>query len=248
MVVDIRQRQLCHARRVYILPSSSWTAYSVLTKGSRGVCLAVFVACCSLHAQLPLCTWYPNMSSWCQPEYTSTLVPCMTGPLGPHQTNTALLPPVCCCLLPQRDLKPQNLLLSDTSSTPLLKIADFGFARSLVPQGLAETLCGSPLYMAPEILQFQKYDAKVGGRESGPDLGHGVLGQCIKQVLLLGHEGNLPECVCACVHVHAWLTQLTCQHVYGPGTRHFHCLRTPSCMTAFYFCPGGPVVHWHHPI
>jgi serine/threonine-protein kinase ULK/ATG1 len=58
-------------------------------------------------------------------------------------------------------LKPQNLLLSDSSSTPLLKIADFGFARSLAPQGLAETLCGSPLYMAPEILQFHKYDAKV---------------------------------------------------------------------------------------
>lgn len=65
------------------------------------------------------------------------------------------------CLLLQRDLKPQNLLLSDSTSTPLLKIADFGFARSLAPQGLAETLCGSPLYMAPEILQFQKYDAKV---------------------------------------------------------------------------------------
>jgi serine/threonine protein kinase len=64
-------------------------------------------------------------------------------------------------LLLQRDLKPQNLLLSDGSSNPLLKIADFGFARSLAPQGLAETLCGSPLYMAPEILQFQKYDAKV---------------------------------------------------------------------------------------
>lgn len=29
------------------------------------------------------------------------------------------------------------------------------------PQGLAETLCGSPLYMAVEILQYQKYDAKA---------------------------------------------------------------------------------------
>lgn len=28
-------------------------------------------------------------------------------------------------------------------------------------QGMAETLCGSPLYMAPEILQFHKYDAKA---------------------------------------------------------------------------------------
>lgn len=26
---------------------------------------------------------------------------------------------------------------------------------------MAETLCGSPLYMAPEILKFQKYDAKA---------------------------------------------------------------------------------------
>ncbi len=26
---------------------------------------------------------------------------------------------------------------------------------------MAETLCGSPLYMAPEILQSHKYDAKA---------------------------------------------------------------------------------------
>lgn len=60
-----------------------------------------------------------------------------------------------------RDLKPQNLLLSMSDSNAVLKIADFGFARPLQPQGLAETLCGSPLYMAPEIMQFQKYDAKA---------------------------------------------------------------------------------------
>ncbi|CAI5986776.1 unnamed protein product [Closterium sp. NIES-64] len=60
-----------------------------------------------------------------------------------------------------RDLKPQNLLLSERTSAAVLKIADFGFARSLQPQGLAETLCGSPLYMAPEILQCQRYDAKA---------------------------------------------------------------------------------------
>ncbi|KAL0915141.1 hypothetical protein M5K25_015540 [Dendrobium thyrsiflorum] len=60
-----------------------------------------------------------------------------------------------------RDLKPQNLLLSTMDDNSVLKIADFGFARSLQPLGLAETLCGSPLYMAPEIMQLQKYDAKA---------------------------------------------------------------------------------------
>ncbi|XP_052172956.1 serine/threonine-protein kinase ATG1c-like [Diospyros lotus] len=60
-----------------------------------------------------------------------------------------------------RDLKPQNLLLSTNSDNAVLKIADFGFARSLQPRGLAETLCGSPLYMAPEIMRLQKYDAKA---------------------------------------------------------------------------------------
>ncbi|CAG7880730.1 serine/threonine-protein kinase ATG1c isoform X1 [Brassica rapa] len=60
-----------------------------------------------------------------------------------------------------RDLKPQNLLLSTDGNDADLKIADFGFARSLQPRRLAETLCGSPLYMAPEIMQLQKYDAKA---------------------------------------------------------------------------------------
>ncbi|XP_023514936.1 serine/threonine-protein kinase ATG1a isoform X1 [Cucurbita pepo subsp. pepo] len=60
-----------------------------------------------------------------------------------------------------RDLKPQNLLLTSNNGTPLLKIGDFGFARSLSNQSLADTLCGSPLYMAPEIIQNQRYDAKA---------------------------------------------------------------------------------------
>lgn len=60
-----------------------------------------------------------------------------------------------------RDLKPSNLLLSHESEEPILKIADFGFARYMQPLAMAETTCGSPLYMAPEILRFEKYDAKA---------------------------------------------------------------------------------------
>ncbi|PUZ41740.1 hypothetical protein GQ55_9G528900 [Panicum hallii var. hallii] len=60
-----------------------------------------------------------------------------------------------------RDLKPQNILLVENNENSLLKIADFGFAKFLQPFALAETLCGSPLYMAPEVMQAQKYDAKA---------------------------------------------------------------------------------------
>ncbi|TKA56106.1 hypothetical protein B0A49_10868, partial [Cryomyces minteri] len=46
-------------------------------------------------------------------------------------------------------------------SLPMIKLADFGFARVLPTTSLAETLCGSPLYMAPEILRYERYDAKA---------------------------------------------------------------------------------------
>ena len=62
-----------------------------------------------------------------------------------------------------RDIKPQNILLSRpeaASARIILKIADFGFARALPTTSLASTLCGSPLYMAPEILRGDRYDAK----------------------------------------------------------------------------------------
>ncbi|KAI9266957.1 kinase-like domain-containing protein [Sporodiniella umbellata] len=63
-----------------------------------------------------------------------------------------------------RDIKPQNLLLAPNPNDPelpILKVADFGFARFLPDASLADTLCGSPLYMGPEILSYRKYDAKA---------------------------------------------------------------------------------------
>ncbi|XP_038059194.1 serine/threonine-protein kinase unc-51-like [Patiria miniata] len=66
-----------------------------------------------------------------------------------------------------RDLKPQNLLLSHQSKkTPppsdiRIKIADFGFARILEEDMMAATLCGSPLYMAPEVIMSLQYDGKA---------------------------------------------------------------------------------------
>ncbi|KAG8073225.1 hypothetical protein GUJ93_ZPchr0006g43246 [Zizania palustris] len=60
-----------------------------------------------------------------------------------------------------RDLKPQNLLLSTNGDAITLKIGDFGFAKSLMHENLAATMCGTPLYMAPEIMLSEKYDAKA---------------------------------------------------------------------------------------
>ncbi|XP_029019551.1 serine/threonine-protein kinase ULK1a isoform X2 [Betta splendens] len=66
-----------------------------------------------------------------------------------------------------RDLKPQNILLChpegrrSTSSGTCIKIADFGFARHLQTNAMAATLCGSPMYMAPEVIMSQNYDAKA---------------------------------------------------------------------------------------
>ena len=63
-----------------------------------------------------------------------------------------------------RDLKPGNLLLtSEDLEVATLKIADFGFAKSLKPVDLAETWVGSPLYMAPEVLFKESggYDGKA---------------------------------------------------------------------------------------
>lgn len=59
----------------------------------------------------------------------------------------------------------KNLLLTPSNThnddLPILKVADFGFARFLPNASLADTLCGSPLYMGPEILSYKKYDAKA---------------------------------------------------------------------------------------
>ncbi|KAJ8304861.1 hypothetical protein KUTeg_018444 [Tegillarca granosa] len=58
------------------------------------------------------------------------------------------------------DLKPQNILLS-SSSHPILKVADFGFAKHVFVGDKMRVMRGSPLYMAPEIICSRAYDARV---------------------------------------------------------------------------------------
>ncbi|RLN93380.1 hypothetical protein BBJ28_00015887, partial [Nothophytophthora sp. Chile5] len=57
-----------------------------------------------------------------------------------------------------RDLKPENLLLSSMEDDADIKLADFGFAKKaeINGEGLV-TACGTPGYVAPEILQSKPY-------------------------------------------------------------------------------------------
>lgn len=60
-----------------------------------------------------------------------------------------------------RDLKPQNILLSDNDpKKSTIKIADFGFAKIHNSDELLNSICGTPLYMAPEMLKDNKYSDK----------------------------------------------------------------------------------------
>jgi len=43
----------------------------------------------------------------------------------------------------------------------ICKIADLGFARKLPEEQLAQTSCGTPLMMAPEVLRGELYDHKA---------------------------------------------------------------------------------------
>ena len=59
-----------------------------------------------------------------------------------------------------RDLKPENVLLGKDGH---IKLADFGLSKIMLEKNKAKafTLCGTPDYLAPEILENKGYDKSV---------------------------------------------------------------------------------------
>lgn len=49
-------------------------------------------------------------------------------------------------------LQPENILLASKGNETLIKVADFGVSKILTPGTKMDTLVGTPLYTAPEIL------------------------------------------------------------------------------------------------
>eukprot|EP00696_Hemimastix_kukwesjijk_P008426 gnl/Hemi2/20635_TR6844_c0_g1_i1.p1 gnl/Hemi2/20635_TR6844_c0_g1~~gnl/Hemi2/20635_TR6844_c0_g1_i1.p1 ORF type:complete len:414 (-),score=25.99 gnl/Hemi2/20635_TR6844_c0_g1_i1:94-1335(-) len=54
-----------------------------------------------------------------------------------------------------RDLKPENLLFSSPAEDAEIKIADFGLAKALPQDDISRTSCGTPNYIAPEVLRAE---------------------------------------------------------------------------------------------
>lgn len=53
-----------------------------------------------------------------------------------------------------RDLKLENFLLTKTGDISHIKLADFGLAK-LLKWGSMDTVCGTPNYVAPEVIAFK---------------------------------------------------------------------------------------------
>ena len=60
-----------------------------------------------------------------------------------------------------RDLKPENILLKSKGDDTSIKIADLGFATIMTnPSQLMKTPCGTPGYVAPEVLANKPYGSQ----------------------------------------------------------------------------------------
>jgi serine/threonine protein kinase len=60
-----------------------------------------------------------------------------------------------------RDLKPENIMVVKKNGKYILKIIDFGLANLVNLRKKHKTMCGSPIYMAPEIATQELYNPQI---------------------------------------------------------------------------------------
>ncbi|CAM9615846.1 unnamed protein product, partial [Phaeothamnion confervicola] len=60
-----------------------------------------------------------------------------------------------------RDIKPENVLLASQDNDHDIKLADFGLAQAVSSSAVLLMQCGTPSYVAPEILKAQPYGKAV---------------------------------------------------------------------------------------
>lgn len=75
-----------------------------------------------------------------------------------------------------RDLKPDNLMCNGEDDNLIIKLTDFGFACFFDPKKKMDVILGTPIYMAPELVEGKSYDARVDVWSLG----------CIVYILLCG--------------------------------------------------------------
>jgi len=96
-----------------------------------------------------------------------------------------------------RDLKSDNLLIGNRGE---VKLADFGYAVQLTDEEeKRSTLCGSPYWMAPEVIKGEKYGKPVDIWSLGIilmeccDLQPPFINESPNKALLLISQGPLPQ-------------------------------------------------------
>ena len=112
------------------------------------------------------------------PNFTYIVMECMTGgelfdrivDLGSYtelEAKTAfwdIMSAIAYCHshgVVHRDLKPENILYNSADSNADLKLADFGLADVINSDQMLHASCGTPSYIAPEILKGKEYGKEV---------------------------------------------------------------------------------------
>jgi serine/threonine-protein kinase Chk2 len=53
-------------------------------------------------------------------------------------------------------LQPENILLSSSQEETLVKVSEFGLCKLVNSNSVLKTRCGTPMYIAPEILETKR--------------------------------------------------------------------------------------------